>query len=80
MKIPTVSELVKGDKIAGFVRCDFEGTLWYAVDSFEFPITKSEAKGGSFHRDERAITLMRWIRKHVAYLNAAWEASQGDEA
>lgn len=73
MFLPSVGDLVKGNKMAHFHRVDLEGNLWYAVDSFEFPITPTEWKGGEFKRDEKAIHLMRWIRKHLDYLKSAME-------
>lgn len=47
-----------------------DGNLMYSVDGFEFPIPIEEAKGGCFKRDMMAITLMRWVRKHVEMLNS----------
>jgi hypothetical protein len=39
--------------------------LIYKIGDFEFPISTEEAKGGCFNREMKAITLMRWVRKHV---------------
>lgn len=39
--------------------------------AFDFPVPVSDAGEGSFGLHEKAITLMRWIRKHLEYLKAA---------
>jgi hypothetical protein len=39
---------------------------------FDFPIdVTGEDAGGEFGSSEKAVTLMRWIRKHIDFLNAA---------
>ena len=67
-KIPTVTELVKDDQTAEF-QFYRDGCLWYKVDDFEFPV--NEKAGATFNRNEKAITLMRWIRKHIEWLRSA---------
>ena len=44
---------------------------------FEFPIAVDDAGAGDFEPEMKAITLMRWIRKHIDFLNAAKEAQDG---
>lgn len=71
MKIPTIKEVMHG-------HCDFvkfeDQKLWYSVDwaygTFDFPIPTDDVGGGSFGLTEKAITLMRWIRKHIEYLTS----------
>jgi len=79
MKLPTIGELVKGGKWAEFQRFDYEGNLWYSVDDFDFPIPPAESKGGVFKRNEKAINLMRWIRKHLEYLEEAIKEAREHE-
>ncbi len=68
MNIPKVKDLVTGDKKADFVRFQ-DNTLWYQCeDGFEFPISTTEAEGAVFLPVHKAITLMRWIRKHTEFL------------
>lgn len=69
MKVPTVVELVK-DNSAHFVEFR-DDCLWYAIGSFAFPIPISDASGGTFRAAEKSLLLMRWIRKHVEFLNRA---------
>lgn len=72
----TITELVKGT-IATFV-CFRDGDLWYKIglpgecrdcgapeaDIFSFPIPISDTGTGIFECRMKAITLMRWVRKH----------------
>jgi len=63
----TVKDLVK-DKKAIF-KCFSDGAVIYETeDGFEFPITVEEAKGAKFHAEEKAMTLMRWVRKQHALI------------
>lgn len=51
-----------------------EGRVYETVAPalFDFPIDVTGADaGGEFGRSEKAITLMRWIRKHIDFLNEA---------
>lgn len=73
MKLPTLGSLVKGDKRTRF-KCYGDDTLWYEVEGFEYPITREEAKGGIWLPEEKAILHMRWIRKHLEFLQHELEA------
>ncbi|MBX3150732.1 hypothetical protein KF728_11345 [Candidatus Obscuribacterales bacterium] len=63
----SLKTLVKGTN-AEFV-CYRDGDLWYRVTgtsiNFEFPIPISDTGTGIFPASLKAITLMRWIRKHL---------------
>jgi hypothetical protein len=73
-KIPTIGELVKDNKkvFFSFFR---DGELWYKVEgtNFEFPITGDDLKGAIFKNEDKAILFMRWINKHIKYLNDSLE-------
>lgn len=66
----TLVNLVK-NTIAEFV-CYRDGDLWYKIKSqangedfiFEFPVPVSDTGTGIFPASLKAITLMRWVRKH----------------
>lgn len=71
----TLKSLVKDTK-AEFI-CYRDGDLWYRIKgqhvsnvasnqefTFEFPVPISDAGTGVFPAQVKAITLMRWIRKH----------------
>lgn len=80
MKIPTIKEVMHEQ--ARFVKYR-DGKLWYQIGwleggaysggaphIFDFPIDiRGEDASGEFGSSERAVTLMRWIRKHIEYLN-----------
>jgi len=66
----TIKTLVK-DTIAEFV-CYRDGDLWYRITGanaeqfqFEFPVPVSDTGTGVFPSRIKAITLMRWVRKHL---------------
>ena len=48
-----------------------DGDLWYrCIDDWKFPVNAAEtsnAQGASptFHRDDKGIVFMRWIRKQM---------------
>lgn len=78
MKVPTVKQIVRNNQ-AKFVKYQ-DGNLWYQVictdddnkvHLFDFPIPVNDAGDGAFLSSDKAITYMRWIRKHVDYLNEA---------
>lgn len=79
MKIPTIKEVMREQ--AKFVKYE-DGKLWYQIiwgDNpalFDFPIPVDDAGGGSFGTSEKALTLMRWIRKHIEFLT---ESSKCDD-
>ena len=68
----TIKDLVK-DTTAVF-ECYRDGDLWYSIVpanlyeekniDFQFPVPISDTGTGIFPRACKAITLMRWIRKH----------------
>lgn len=71
----TLKNLVK-NTMAEFV-CYRDGDLWYRITgniassacsdkefTFEFPVPISDTGTGVFPAQIKAITLMRWVRKH----------------
>lgn len=83
MKLPTIRELIHEQ--AKFFKYQ-DGKLWYQIiwtrpvegkvdpewgGLFDFPIPVDDAGGGEFGTIEKPITLMRWIRKHLEYLQGA---------
>jgi hypothetical protein len=49
-----------------------DGALHYETeDGFIFPVPVTDAGSATFGREERAILLMRYIRKHLATVEAA---------
>jgi hypothetical protein len=65
-----IKEMVRDGKVATFVRCR-RGELIYVTETgFEFPIPFADIGDGVFNATEKAMTLMRWIRKHVEAIEA----------
>ena len=75
--------VAKGNE-AHFTRY-FDGNLWYIVyyttvsdidghisaDAFEFPIPTSDIGNATFNVREKALFMMRYIRKHMDMLEKA---------
>ena len=63
---PTLKELVTGGRFARFHHFK-DGYLFYNVDTFDFlfPIPIEDTDDGEFTAMMKAVTLMRWIRKHL---------------
>jgi len=67
----TLKEMVKGGKR---VRFSFyrEKELWYTTeDGFEFPVPIGDIGSAIFLAEDKAILFMRYIRKHLSYLEEA---------
>ncbi len=71
----TITEMVK-DKNVKFVHY-VGGNLWYQTqDGFMFPVPISDIGDATFMAEDKAILFMRYIRKHLQFLEAA-RAEQG---
>jgi hypothetical protein len=45
------------------------GNLWYQTDTgIEFPVPVNDTDGATFEAEHKSLTLMRWIRKHMALI------------
>lgn len=65
----TIKEMVQNKKKVMF-RFYRDGQLWYATEcGFEFPVPIAEAGTATFFAEDKAILFMRYIRKHIEYLN-----------
>lgn len=61
----TIKEYVSGNKTVNFVyfRKDH---LWYTTEcGFEFPVPVEDVGDATFNSEERAMLMMRYIRKHI---------------
>lgn len=48
------------------------GELWYTTETgFEFPVPINDCGDGAFLAEDKAILFMRYIRKHLTYLEEA---------
>lgn len=66
----SIKEMVKDKKVNFlFYRT---GELWYTTEcGFEFPVPISDTGDGVFLSSDRAILFMRYIRKHIDYIESA---------
>ncbi len=62
-----IKDLVK-DQTAVFVRYQ-DGNLMYLVKDFEFPVPLKDLGATIVHSEEKAILLMRYIRKHLELIS-----------
>lgn len=69
MSIATLKERVSGP--VRFVRM-VNSELWYICqDNFEFAIPVEDTAGAEFKAEDKGLYFMRWIKKHMAMLEAA---------
>jgi hypothetical protein len=69
-----IDEVGAGKKVRfSFYR---NGELWYVTDSgFEFPVPCDDTGDAAFLAVDKALLFMRYIRKHIAFLEKAKEES-----
>ena len=69
-----IKNMVK-DKIVTFLFFK-EGELWYTTEcGFEFPVPITDVGTAAMNAQDKAILFMRWIRKHLALIEEAKQAS-----
>jgi hypothetical protein len=67
----SIKEMIAEGRRVKFVRYRL-GELWYRTETgFEFPVPISDCGDGTFLADDKAILVLRHIRKHLAYLEEA---------
>jgi hypothetical protein len=65
----TIKEMVKGNKqvTLEFAR---KGELWYKTEcGFMFPVPFDDMGDGTFNKQDKAMMLMRYIRKQLEAVN-----------
>lgn len=74
----TLKELVKEPEVS-FVRY-VKGELWYSTTSgFEFPVPVDDCGDGVFLAKDKTMLYMRYIRKHLASIEAGKAESTTQE-
>jgi hypothetical protein len=69
--VNTIKDMVKDGKKVVFVRFK-EGQLWYMTEcGFEFPVPVDDTGTATFLPADKAMLFMRYIRKHIAFLEKA---------
>ena len=69
----TIKEMISNGKKVKF---NFyrQKELWYVTeDGFEFPVPIEDCGDAAFLNEDKAILFMRYIRKHIDFLNKARE-------
>ncbi|KWU17869.1 hypothetical protein [Burkholderia cenocepacia] len=70
----SIKEMVANDRKVRFTHYK-EGELWYVTEcGFEFPVPTADAGQATFLAEDKAMFLMRYIRKHLSMLESAREA------
>lgn len=65
-----IKDMVKGKKVQ--FKYYVENELWYSTECvFEFPVPTSDTGKGCFNSEDKAILFMRWIRKHLDFVETA---------
>jgi len=64
-----IIELVKNKK-ARFVQYREGNFIYETEDGFQFPVPLEEVGSASMLAEDRALFFMRWIRRHLATLEA----------
>ncbi len=68
-----IKDMVTDNKKAKFIFYKMN-ELWYETETgFKFPVPIDDTGDGVFQAEEKALLLMRYIRKHVAMLEDAEE-------
>jgi hypothetical protein len=72
----SIKDMVKDGKKATFAYYK-QNELWYITeDGFEFPVPVDDTGDGVFHAVERAMLLMRYIRKHLQCIESGKQEQQ----
>ncbi len=66
----SIKDMVKNKKVK--FKFYKEGELWYVTEcGFEFPVPISDAGTAAFNAEDKAMLFMRWIRKHLEFIEDA---------
>lgn len=67
----TIKEMVKDGKKVRFIHFK-ENALWYTTEcGFDFPVPVEDTVTATFYAEDKAMLFMRYIRKHLAFLEKA---------
>jgi len=66
----TIKEMVKDKKVTFLYYRENE--LWYSTEcGFEFPVPINDVGTAVMLAEDKALLFMRWIRKHIDYIEKA---------
>jgi hypothetical protein len=61
-------------KHMGWEKCATGPAYVALVPPFLFPVPVADTGDGLFHAEDKALTYMRWIRRHVEFIEEARQA------
>lgn len=63
-----IKDIVKDNKKVNFVNYH-DKELWYKTEcNFHFPVPIDDIGNATFMAEDRAMLFMRYIRKHISYI------------
>lgn len=75
----SIKDYVGADKKVYFSFCR-DSALWYRCeDGFEFPVPFDDLGTATFLAEDRSVFFMRWIRRHLLFIEAAKREQAGLE-
>src|SRR5271157_717349 len=75
----SIKDMVKDGKKVKF-QFYKQNELWYVTEcGFEFPVPIEDCGDGTFLAEDKAMLFMRYIRKHIKYLDDAIKESGWSE-
>jgi len=74
-----IKDMVSEGKVARFAYYRDEALHYETEDGFLFPIPIDETGSATYNKEEKAMLLMRYIRKHVDYLQKLKGSESTDE-
>ena len=74
-----VKDLVSHGKVARFVYYRDQALHYETEDGFLFPVPIGETGSATYNKEEKVMLLLRYIRKHVAYLQKLKGKESKDE-
>lgn len=67
----TIKDMVKDNKVVRFTHFK-ENELWYETEcGFQFPVPVEDTGSATFLAEDKAMLFMRYIRKHLSFLEQA---------
>lgn len=76
----TLKEMIVNNQKVRFLHYQ-DKELWYVTEcGFEFPVPIGDTGTGIFLPEDKAIVFMRWIRKHIEFIEKSQAQADGLEA
>ena len=70
-----IKEMIKDNKEVLFLYYK-EKELWYTTEcGFDFPVPIEDIGNATFHANDKAMLFMRYIRKHITFIEGAKAAA-----